>query len=62
MVKVINATPDVSVVKRTVCRHCGATLEYTPNDVETKRSVDYTGYVEFDKFIGCPNCHKDVYV
>lgn len=32
-VKVINKTPDPRVLKRVVCRGCGVTLEYTPNDV-----------------------------
>jgi uncharacterized protein with PIN domain len=62
MVRVINSTPDASVVKQKVCRNCGVTLEYTPNDVQTKRSVDYTGHVEFDRFVKCPSCHKEVYV
>lgn len=32
-IKIISKEPDKSVVKRCVCKNCGATLEYTPNDV-----------------------------
>ena len=62
MVKVINTVPDASVVKRVVCRNCGATLEYTPNDVQIRKSTDYTGHVDIDNVIQCPSCSKEVYV
>lgn len=29
-IKIISKEPDKSVVKRCVCKNCGATLEYTP--------------------------------
>lgn len=57
-IKIISKEPDKSVVKRCVCKNCGATLEYTPNDVEYKTYQDYGGgsdtYAEFL----CPNCGK----
>lgn len=62
MVKVINTMPDASVIKRVVCRNCGATLEYTPNDVQQRKSIDCTGHVDIDSMIVCPKCDEWVYV
>lgn len=62
MVRVINSTPDASIVKQKVCRNCGVTLEYTPNDVAIKKTIDYTGHVDVDHVIKCPSCQKEVYV
>ena len=62
MVKVINDTPDQSVVKRTVCRNCGCTLEYVPFDIRSRKESDYTGSVDIYRFIQCPKCSHEVYV
>lgn len=62
MVKVISTSPHPSVVKQVVCRNCGATLEYTRNDVQRRRITDYTGHVDIDNFVQCPNCHEKVFV
>ncbi len=55
-IKIIKKGPDKKVVKRCVCRNCGATLEYTPADAIYKVYQDYGGgsdrYAEFL----CPNC------
>lgn len=57
-IKIIKKKPSKKVSKRCVCRHCGATLEYTPNDVIYKAYEDMGGgwdnYAEFT----CPNCGK----
>lgn len=61
-IKIISKEPDKSVVKRCVCKNGGATLEYTPNDVEYKTYQDYGGgsdtYAEFL----CPNCGKKLQI
>lgn len=59
MIKVINDTPHPSVVKQIVCRNCGVTLEYTPNDVMERIDRDYGGGSELFRYIPCPKCnHK----
>jgi 5-methylcytosine-specific restriction endonuclease McrA len=57
MVKVINTAPHASVVKQVICRNCGSTLEYTPNDVIEHKVRDYGGGTDIEKYIDCPNCH-----
>ena len=61
MVKIIDEGPHESVVKRIVCRNCGATLEYTPNDVRSLgrwRDISQTPSGK-DGFT-CPKCSKEV--
>jgi DNA-directed RNA polymerase subunit RPC12/RpoP len=60
MVKVISTVPHPSVVKEVVCRNCGATLEYTPKDVQDRFERDYTGDGETKYFIVCPPCGHEV--
>lgn len=61
-VKIISKEPDKSVVKRFICKNCGATLEYTPNDVEYKSYQDYGGGSDtYAEFI-CPNCGKKLQI
>ena len=55
-VKIIDIGPDPSVVKRVTCRHCGAILEYVPNDVKTINRVDYGGGPDGEEWVVCPNC------
>ena len=62
MVTVVSTNPHPSVVKETVCRNCGATLQYVPNDIREEKSRDYTGCVDIDHYIQCPPCGKKVYV
>ena len=59
-VKVIDDTPDQSIVKRIICRNCGVKLEYVPNDVKTFRETDYTGSSDIISFINCPKCQTKV--
>ena len=61
-ITIINATPAKEVVKQVVCRNCGVTLEYTPNDVKESRRTDYTGCVDVYKVIGCANCNASITV
>ncbi len=59
---VIDSKPHPSVVKEKICRNCGATLQYTPQDVATKKDYDYTGSFDVVRYIKCPQCSKDVNV
>lgn len=61
-VVIINETPDASVVKRTVCRNCGCTLEYVPNDIKEDSTTDYTGGKDIYYYIRCPKCRNEVHV
>lgn len=58
--KVISTNPRKSVVRRKVCGHCGATLEYVPNDVHEYNGRDYSGGPDGEKWIVCGNCNKRV--
>lgn len=60
-VKVIKKKPDASVIKRKICKNCGATLEYTPKDVKHSTGVSM-GEFDSSSYIGCPNCRAIVYV
>lgn len=56
MVTIVSTVPHKSVVKETFCHHCGATLEYVPNDIKTRRDRDYAGGTDIIRYIQCPNC------
>ena len=60
--KVISTVPHHSVVKQCVCRKCGSTLEYTPNDVTENPVTDYTGCTDIYKVINCGNCGTEITV
>ena len=62
MVTVISTTPHPSVVKETICRNCGATLQYVPADINNKVVSDYTGDRDTVYYIVCPPCGKQVTV
>jgi hypothetical protein len=59
-VKVISVKPAKSVVKKVVCRNCGAKLEYVPKDVKEYHGTDYGGGPDGREWIVCPNCREDV--
>jgi hypothetical protein len=60
-IKIISEIPHPKVVKQAVCRGCGATLEYVPNDVILLWSgKDYSGGSDGAKGFKCPKCGKDV--
>ena len=58
MVRVVSSIPDHSVVKQVVCRHCGITLEYVPNDVKEDHGKDYSGGAYQQEWVDCPQCSK----
>ena len=62
MIKVISTVPHPNVVNQTVCKECGSTLEYTPNDVVKQHWADYGGDMNVTRFIQCPNCTKEVII
>ncbi len=62
VIKIINAEPAKEVVKQTICKNCGVTLEYTPNDVRKHRSTDYRGGVDIYKVIDCASCNHMIHV
>lgn len=57
-VRVIDPTPHKSVVKEIVCKNCGVTLEYTPNDVKKRNGKDWSGGPDGEEWVDCPNCNK----
>lgn len=60
MVTIVKTEPHPSVVKEVVCRNCGVTLSYVPNDVVSRYVKDYGGGGDTYKHIKCPNCSKEV--
>lgn len=62
MVTVVSVVPHPSVVKEAICRNCGATLTYVPNDVQERTAYDYTGGYDLIKHIVCPPCKHEVSV
>jgi hypothetical protein len=59
-VKVIKVEPSKEVVKEAICKGCGATLEYVPNDVKSRHGTDYGGGPDGEEWIDCPNCQQRV--
>lgn len=62
MVKIISDVPHASVIKQTICKNCGCTLEYTPNDIKERIETDYTGYKDTYCVIECPKCNNNIRV
>lgn len=62
MVTVVSRTPHQSVVKETICRNCGSTLQYVPRDIKERTVSDYTGDREIVRYIECPECTDKVTV
>ena len=58
--KVISVKPAKSVTKRCTCEHCGARLEYVPNDVKEYNGRDISGGPDGYKWVNCGNCNKKV--
>ena len=61
-VKVVKSEPDPEVVKRVVCRHCGVTLEYVPNDMKRYDGRDMGGDPDGYEWVDCPSCNQQVVV
>ena len=62
MVTVVSTSPHPSVVKETICRNCGATLQYVPKDIKEKIVSDYTGDKERIRYIECPPCNHHIVI
>lgn len=62
MVTVVKKDPHPSVVKELICRHCGATLQYTPSDLKSYKHCDYGGGCDVYYFINCPSCDTKINV
>lgn len=62
MLNIVSRVPHKSVVKEAVCRNCGCTIEYTPNEVTHSVSYDYGGGCDDYKYFKCPNCGRIVEV
>jgi hypothetical protein len=58
--KVISKKPAKSVAKRVTCEHCGARLEYVPNDVKEYHGKDISGGPDGYKWVDCANCNEEV--
>jgi hypothetical protein len=46
--------------KKAVCKDCGATLGYVPNDIKEYNGHDYGGGPDGCQWIDCPECGKRV--
>jgi RNase P subunit RPR2 len=62
MVTIVKKEPHPSVIKEVICRNCGATLNYVPNEVKSEVHRDYGGGSDTYYFIDCPSCTKKVSV
>lgn len=62
MVTVVSRIPHQSVVKETICRNCGSTLQYVPRDIKERIEGDYTGGRDVYHYIECPECGDNVTV
>ncbi len=61
-IKIIDDKPHHSVVKRAICKNCGATLEYVPADTYPLTHHDYGGGSDTYDYIDCPKCSQAVRV
>lgn len=61
-VKVVKIKPPKEIIKRIVCRPCGATLEYLEGDVCEHHGTDIGGGPDGREWIICPNCNRDVII
>jgi len=64
MIKIVKAEPDKSVIREIICKSCGVTLSYVPNDIKN-RKVSVSHYdggsgTRAEYYIECPECKKDV--
>lgn len=59
---IVKKEPDKSVVKQIICRNCGVTLGYTPNDILQEKGKDISGCTDIYNSIDCPACNNKIYV
>lgn len=53
---------DITVLKETSCRGCGAKLRYGTSDVKQGSSTDYTGDTDYYRYVECPRCNHECHV
>jgi hypothetical protein len=60
MPRVIKEAPIVE--KQVVCKHCGRTIAYVNNDVQTYSGTDYGGGPDGQTWVNCPgdDCGKRI--
>ena len=58
--RVVNETPNSTVVKRKVCSNCGVELEYVPADVATAQKRGLDNWLYTIKYITCPHCEAEL--
>lgn len=59
MTYVIHKDPHPSVVKQAICRGCGCTFGYVPNEVfHHKCNYDYLGEYDTVLAVKCPLCQR----
>jgi len=62
MIRIIDDKPHPTVVKKTICKNCGVTIEYTPDEIKSKIVGDYGGGSDVYHFLQCPKCNHTIYV
>ena len=62
MIRIIDDKPHPTVVKEAICKNCGVTIEYTPNEVISKSVSDYGGGSDTYYHVPCPKCDAKIYV
>ena len=60
MARIIDPTPSPEVEKKVVCRGCGATIAYVPNEIKSRHGTDYSGGPDGCTWVDCPNCTKPI--
>jgi len=60
MARVIRVSPSPKVAKQCDCKHCGARIEYVPNDLMESHGRDYSGGSAGCRWLVCPNCGKEI--
>lgn len=62
MIRIVDETPDPSVIKKATCKNCGIKLEFVPLDVKSKSYRDIDGTSDIHKWINCPKCNYEITV
>jgi len=57
--RIISTKPSKKVEKEAVCKGCGTTVAYVPNDVKSWSGVDMGGSCG-GTYLKCPTCKKDI--
>ena len=60
--RIVETRPSPEVEKEVVCRSCGATIAYVPNDVKRRDGIDYSGGPDGEEYFSCPSCKKKIVI